>query len=186
MSMNYADFVGSCLLIWDTGCLGFHQMKSDALSFWGQRKLLINTQTLWFILRCILQPLPLLLPPFLPLFSTYFFYSSSFCPPCPLAPPPPFSHPYPPLPPPAAGLGCCDVFVYSTTPPLMPPQYFGPHHLLLFLVPSCHHTEASVSACLPVANKVSPLFVGASFWRGRPPSKLIVHSLAFACRNLTT
>lgn len=44
----------------------------------------------------------------------------------------------------------------------MPLQYFGcfPLHLL-FLIPSCHHTAASVSACLPVANKASPLFVWA-------------------------
>lgn len=124
-------------------------------------------------------------------FSMYFLYSSSFSSPCLLAPPPPPPPPPSacnPLPPPATVLGCCDVFVYSTTPPCMPPQYFGcfPLFLLLFHVSSCSYTEASVSACLPVANKVSPLFVGASFWRGRPSSKLIVHSLAFACRNLTT
>lgn len=59
-------------------------------------------------------------------------------------------------------------------------------HRLLFLILSCNHTEVSVSACLPVANKASPLFVGASRWRGRLASKFIVHSLAFACHNLTT
>lgn len=69
-----------------------------------------------------------------------------------------------PLPPAATLLKCCDVFVYSTTPPLMPPQYFGcaSLHLLRVLAPFCHYTEASVSACLPVANKATPLFVGAS------------------------
>lgn len=88
-----------------------------------------------------------------------------------------------------AGMLWCICLWYNSSPYVttvfwLPPSL--PLNLLLFLIPSCHHTEASVSACLSVANKVSPLFVGASFWRGRPSSKLIVHSLAFACRNLTT
>ena len=86
---------------------------------------------------------------------------------------------------------CCDAVMCLFTARLLPVCHHSilavsPLFLLLFHVPSCSYTEASVSACLPVANKVSPLFVGASFWRGRPSSKLIVHSLAFACRNLTT
>ena len=123
------------------------------MSHWGQRKLPINTQILWFILHL----------PTSSSFLTQFLYSSSFSLSCLLAPPPPPPPPPPtsactPLPPPATVLGYWDVFVYSTTPPCMPPQYFGcfsplspplPRFLLqlhrsqCFSLPSCRQQSIS-------------------------------------------
>lgn len=96
---------------------------------------------------------------------------------------------------PLSALRCCDVFVYSTAPPLLHPlsnlafSSFS-HSSSLSTSTSTSSSSSSSSfstTLLPVfqPDKASPLFVGASFWRGRPVSNLIVHSLAFACHNST-
>lgn len=129
----------------------------ESLFLRGRRKLLFPTQILKLLLHCTLQLPPLLLP----LFSHYVPHISSI----PLASVLLFHSPllYTPLAPPASALGCCDVFVYSTTPPLMSSQYLGfsPSISSFFLFTSSNHTEASVFG-LPACRQqgISPLCWG--------------------------
>lgn len=184
-SAHCVDFVG-CSLLTETQVVW---VVITNLFFCDQRKLLITTtQDLKLILHCTLQPPPLLYPPSIPLCSPFFFYSSSFCPPSP--PAPPFSSPvysssffYR-----CTGMLWCICLQHNSSPDattvfwlVSTPSPPLPHSL-----PPSHWSQCSPT-CLPVANKASPLFVGASFWRGRLRSKLIVHSLAFAqqLNNLT-
>lgn len=138
------------------------------LSFQGQMKILINYQVFWSILHYILHPL--LLCHLLFIVSWLSFSSSS--PVLLLLYSSSSSCRY-------AGMQWCICLWHTSSPYVTPTPPPHPPYCLLFFIAFCHHTEASVSACLSVTNKVSPPFVGASFWRGRPSSKLIVHSLAF-------